>query len=144
MFGLSKREKNAKLVKKAIIEKSVGYGGLIQMNMIELNSCETEEQAEKIMMKIRKQYFNLVEKYVMDHMDDSRKKQYNDLKNNPSPEAKDFFEELNIEENGISAGMILALLNNLDTNSFDYDAECNKMSHIQNDMMNYELSKLDK
>ena len=144
MFGLSKREKNAKLVKKAIIEKSAGYGGLIQMNMVELNSCESEEQAEKIMMKLRKQYFNLVEKYVMDHMDDNRKMQYNELKNNPSPEIQEFFEELKMEENGMSAGMILALLNSLDTNNFDYDAECNSMSHIQNDMMNYELSKLDK
>lgn len=144
MFGLSKKEKNAKLVKKAIVEKSAEYRGLIQMNMIELNSCESEEIAEKLILKLRKQYFELVEEYIIGHMTNERSKQYNDLKNNPSEEIKEFFEELKMTENGMSAGMILALLNYLDTNDFDYDADCNMMSHIQNEMMNYELSKLDK
>lgn len=111
------------------------------MNLPGLLSAETDEQAENVIKKCRNSYLKFVNEYVANHLSSEEKTKFEKYIENPDEIEE--LREFEFKTNGITAGACLAILNYITTGIAEYNRDCNELSHMQNDIMDYQLQSLD-
>lgn len=142
MFGLSTKE----VLSKAILNSSANhieqYKESIKNNFISLNNA-SEEESQKMLMSIRKDYLDEVSNSVINSFQVSSPKIAARIQLAMMSPSLCGYDDMNFD-NGMIAGTLYAVCYYAITNKTASPKDCIYLNHLQNDIMENALAELDK
>ena len=81
MFDFIKKKRNFDLVKKIVIDNIFYYSDIVKQNLENMEDVESDEALDKIMLKLRKDYFNIIREKVLNNMETSKKQKFIEFEN---------------------------------------------------------------